>query len=351
MPQGWELTGSTCDNGDSPNSITVDAGDTVTCVFTDTRRSNLTVLKLADGGEGTFAFTSTIPAAAAFALTTTGGVAAQIFTDTLPGTYVLTETAQTDWDLTAAACTNGNTPDNLTLDAGVDVICLFFNTKRASLTVVKQAAGGDGTFAFTSTVPAAAAFALTTTGGTAQRTFANLPPGAYDVTEAALAGWELDGAACGNGNTPDSVTLAAGDVVTCTFANTRLTRLTVVKQTLGGDGVFDFSSTTLTPTAFSLTTTGGTAQRTFSDLRPGGYDVSETVPAGWDWTGASCTNGNTPDSVTLVAGDVVTCTLQNTKRGALVVVKQAVGGDGIFPFSSQTLNLSLIHISEPTRPY
>ena len=39
--------------------------------------------------------------------------------------------------------------------------------KRGSLTVVKQAVGGDGTFAFAS--PALDSFSLTTVGGTAQR--------------------------------------------------------------------------------------------------------------------------------------------------------------------------------------
>ena len=51
-----------------------------------------------------------------------------------------------------------------------------------------------------------------------------------------------------------------------------------------GTGSFDFTSGTLTPSSFTLTTTAqaaaGKDSQTFSDLAPGTYDVAETVPAG-----------------------------------------------------------------------
>jgi len=36
LPAGWTLTSQTCDNGDVPSSITLDAGETVTCTFVNT---------------------------------------------------------------------------------------------------------------------------------------------------------------------------------------------------------------------------------------------------------------------------------------------------------------------------
>ena len=104
---------------------------------------------------------------------------------------------------------------------------------------------------------------------------------------------------------PDSVTLAAGDVVTCTLQNTKRGAVVVVKQAEGGDNIFQFSSQTLNPAIFSLTTVSGTAQQSFTNLVPGAYDVTETVPAGWDLV-SECTNRANPASITVAPGLTVT---------------------------------------------
>jgi uncharacterized protein (TIGR03437 family) len=77
------------------------------------------------------------------------------------------------------------------------------------------------------------------------------------------------------------------------------------------------------------TTSGGTASRTFSGLTPGGsYSVSETVPAGWTQTGASCDNG-TPGAITVAAGATTTCTFMNTEAATLApdltIIKSHIG--------------------------
>src|SRR5262249_10323151 len=73
---------------------------------------------------------------------------------------------------------------------------------------------------------------------------------------------------------------------------------------------------------------------TFSNLIPGaGYMVGETVPAGWQQTGATCDNGNAVGSITLATGATVTCTFTNTKLSNLVVQKTTLGGTGTFDFS------------------
>ena len=73
------------------------------------------------------------------------------------------------------------------------------------------------------------------------------------------AGWDLTGATCDNGAAPAAIDLGAGENVSCTFTNTKRGSLTVVKQAMGGDGYFDFTSSL--PGAFVLTTVNGTAQR------------------------------------------------------------------------------------------
>jgi len=51
--------------------------------------------------------------------------------------------------------------------------------------------------------------------------------------------------------------------------------------------------------------------------------VSETVPAGWDLTSATCDDGSPIGAIDLAPEETVTCTFNNTiKRGNIVVVKQ-----------------------------
>lgn len=137
--------------------------------------------------------------------------------------------------------------------------------------------------------------------------------------------------------------LAYGSTVTT--ANNTITvpaacpgSLTVVKNTTGGDGAFVFTSSTLTPSSFTLTTTGGTASTTFSALASGTFDVAETVPAGWTLTSQTCDNGDAPSAITLGDGDVVTCTFDNTLlngqgQGSITVEKQTLPNGSLQTFA------------------
>ena len=97
---------------------------------------------------------------------------------------------------------------------------LTVDTKGGSLAVVVNTTDGNGSFGFTST--ALGDFAVTTSGGTGQKAFANLAPGVYDLNEVVTSGWDLGAASCSNGSNPATVSVAAGESVTCTFANTHV---------------------------------------------------------------------------------------------------------------------------------
>ena len=58
-----------------------------------------------------------------------------------------------------------------------------------------------------------------------------------------------------------------------------------------------------------------------------GYSVSETVPAGWDQTSATCDDGSPVSNINVAPGENVTCTFTNRKRGQIVVVKDATPDD------------------------
>lgn len=46
--------------------------------------------------------------------------------------------------------------------------------------------------------------------------------GVYDLNEVITAGWDLGAASCSNGSNPVTVSVAAGESVTCTFENTHV---------------------------------------------------------------------------------------------------------------------------------
>ncbi|MGH3370886.1 MAG: prealbumin-like fold domain-containing protein, partial [Nocardioidaceae bacterium] len=124
-----------------------------------------------------------------------------------------------------------------------------------------------------------------------------------------------------------------GETVTCTFQNSKRGKVVVVKDATPED-LQDFSFTAgggLSPASFQLDDDldpGLASTRTFDDVAPGsGYSVSESVPSGWEQTGATCDDGSDPSSIDVSAGEVVTCTFSNRKRGTIVVIKDATPND------------------------
>jgi hypothetical protein len=176
----------------------------------------------------------------------------------------------------------------------------------------------------------------------------------YTVTEDLLtlpAGWDFDSVDCNVaanpsvGVTPDIngavVTFDINDeddVLDCTYFNKARGTIIVEKITDDGFGSFDFTSSTLTPSPFTLTTTeagdAGKDSETFTDLAPGTYDVAETVPAGWNLVSGTCDDddGTDPATIVLEAGETVTCTFHDAReKGAVLIVKtrkHAAGGSG-----------------------
>ncbi|NNG15594.1 MAG: hypothetical protein HKM89_03865 [Gemmatimonadales bacterium] len=99
----------------------------------------------------------------------------------------------------------------------------------------------------------------------------------------------------------------------------RVTKVTVPDpDPTDPDQEFAFTSDADGITSFSLSN-GETASS--DPISEGTYSVSETVPAGWDLTSATCDNSDDPSAVTLGQGDDVTCTFTNTKRGSIAVKK------------------------------
>ncbi len=243
----------------------------------------------------------------------------------------------------------GDTTVNVTIAGAAVVACTFTNIRHGSISIIKHALGGDALFDFTG----ARRFQIATDGGTGANTteFASVSPGTYAVAETTPAGWRLTGLTCTNASSVDvatataSVSVAAGEHVTCTFTNAREGSITVTKRIGSGlSGSFTFTvpasldpagTFTLSPAAQAIS-----ASRVFSDVLPGSYKITESaLPTGWSLTGITCTGANSSvdlkghsTTVDLAVGQAAECIFDNSELATLIVSAVSVGGTGTFGF-------------------
>jgi hypothetical protein len=213
----------------------------------------------------------------------------------------------------------------------------------------------DFTKAFDTDPPSANQFSLMDDG---VQTYTDVLFGTgYTVTEEALpAGWEFVDLDCSdstnvvpsiNGDTVTFAIDSAADILDCTYTNRAQGTIIVKKITDDGQGAFDFTSDTLDPDEFTLTTTGpgeaGSDSRTFGGISPGTYDVAETVPAGWNLVSATCSDGSPVSAIVVSDAETVTCTFHNARqRGAIDILKlrkHAADGPGDHPHAGVTFTV------------
>ncbi len=374
---GWNLTDLQCVGGGTTNlgtrtaTINLPAGGNVTCTFTNTKLGSITIIKDADPKDGTdFAFTTTGADLSGFTLdndTDSTNSDRKVFSGLLPGTRTVTETGVAGWNLTDLQCVGGGTTNlgtrtaTINLPAGGNVTCTFTNTKLGSITIIKDADPKDGTdFAFTTTGADLSGFTLdndTDSTNSDRKVFSGLLPGTRTVTETGVAGWNLTDLQCVGGGTTNlgtrtaTINLPAGGNVTCTFTNTKLGSITIIKDADPKDGTdFAFTTTGADLSGFTLdndTDSTNSDRKVFSGLLPGTRTVTETGVAGWNLTDLQCVGGGTTNlgtrtaTINLPAGGNVTCTFTNTKLGSITIIKDADPKDGTdFAFTTTGADLS-----------
>jgi hypothetical protein len=291
IPAGWDLTSATCDDGSPVTAISLQAGETVTCTFTDTKRGHILVDKVTVGGDSTsFEFDPSY--GANFFLT--DAAAPNDSGPLVPGTYSVAEVnIPAGWDLTSATCDDGSPVTAISLQAGETVTCTLTNTKRATVIVKKVMVGGTDTFTYSGTPSGS----ISANNGTIQ---ASVAPGQYTSTETVPGGWDLTGIVCDDANSSGNVGTAtatfnaeAGETVTCTFTNTKRGTIIVRKLASGSDATFSFPTTSGTdtplPNPISILTVNHVGTSTNSNLKPGSYTITETFLSGWVFDGVACT--------------------------------------------------------------
>jgi hypothetical protein len=372
---GWLLTRLRCDGEDTGASVSnrraridLAAGENVTCTFTNTQLAEATVAKVTDpsGAEAGWEFVleRDDDGWTEVARSTTTGAAASSFGAYLDeGSYRVVEVGRDGWDLTGVALDGDpltGTACTFTVDfpadAGQTYDCVFTNTQRGEIEVVKRENGDRASSAFTFRLtggPDDVDESLTTNdanGGVL--TFTDLRPGTYTLCEVGLLeGWVTSlGEPDENGDVCITVELGAGESWGETVDNLRLAEATVAKVTdpAGAEAGWTFTLERDGGEGWeaidTVTTDGTDAIRFDAYLDEGDHRVVETPRGGWDLTGV------TLDGVALDAevcsfsvsypGDathVFDCVFTNTQRGTVTVVKTQ---DGQTPTEAFTFRLT-----------
>lgn len=263
------------------------------------------------------------------------------------------------------------------------VFCYYYAVtpppEAGTITVVKQLEGvsGDGAETFTyegnisydrpsedeagrftlsptATTPSSISFIRgAVTGEEPPWTFRELPQEGWEVFGTPACTTELDSPWTYSSETGFAVSLRAGDVVTCTFVNTRTVFAALFKQTVGAVGTFPF--VVETPDGTSNATVTTTAERepvlveSTEQGTPGIYTATETLPAAdafgsWALESATCIGDDASAAsagqqasvtVEIGAGEIAGCLLTNryTSSGAIIIDKTSIGGVGEFNYS------------------
>ena len=278
------------------------------------------------------------------------------YDDVLLGTgYTITEdTLPTGWALEDINCeaSTGVIPDidlaagtvTFDIDDADDILDCTYGNQTGGQVIIRKVTqpspdGTDTSFDFSTTLTTLVADDYTPSLKNGEsKSYDNVLFGTdLTVTEGAPpTGWELVSVNCDASSAGVDPQISgavvtfdiddADDLVDCTYTNRASGSIVVEKITDSGSGAFDFTSNTLSPTSFTLTTTAagdaGKDSETFSDLDPGTYDVAETVPANWNLVSATCDDESDPSAIELSPGETVTCTFHDDREvGAIEITK------------------------------
>jgi uncharacterized repeat protein (TIGR01451 family) len=147
----------------------------------------------------------------------------------------------------------------------------------------------------------------------------------------------------------DSSNVVDVDIVDCQTIEPG--QIAIIKNTVGGDGSFDFSGDLGN---FTIATSGGSGNDLSTNLSPGSYTVSESVTAGWSLTSISCVSDSgsstsvseSSATIDLGSGGDVTCTFTNTLLEPGIEITKSDGGQIVSQGSSFAYGLSYSNTGE-----
>jgi uncharacterized repeat protein (TIGR01451 family) len=162
----------------------------------------------------------------------------------------------------------------------------------------------------------------TTTPGSATFTVPPTSQSQFNVTSGPQANFQVL-----NTSSPPSGKAKVTYSVSCTPPPPSKGTIKFIKNTDSSEnnGTFPISVGGGTPATVNVTTTNGTGTTT-QDYAPGSYTIGEAPPSGWKLDSISCTGtaGSSGTTAVVVAGQTVTCTINNTKKVASLKLEKSV---------------------------
>ena len=294
----WDLISIECSDGDSSGDLgtlsatyKVAAGEHVTCVFTNQKRSIIIVKKVTNpsGLEGSFDFTASYDEAGFSLSDGEQNVSPEI----KAGNYSVSESTPAGWVLESATCDNGDDPSDIDLPASTIVTCTFVNApapERGTIIVKKVTApSGDDTefgFEFGETD-----FTLSD-GQSEGRSTTSMPGPTRSPRIRPRAGISPRRRAPTRA-IPTRSSCAAGETVTCMFTNTKRGTIIVEKQTSPDKAPREASRSPVMPQARSVTAARSSSPTSI----PGTYTSTEAESQGWCLTHIACDDADSTGSV------------------------------------------------------
>jgi uncharacterized repeat protein (TIGR01451 family) len=331
-----------CDSGKggasgTSHAFTANFGEQITCTITNQRKPEVKVIKVIEPASDSGKFNLLINGNVELANAGNGGDTG--YRNVAVGAATVGETAGIGTSLgnynskvecdSGKGSTNPGTSHAFTVAYGDRVICTITNTRKATLTVIKNVVNDNGgtkvasdfAMSVAGSAPAPANFA----GAGAPGTVVAIGPGAYNVTETEDPAYAASYSAGCTGNLPP------GGGATCTVTNDdRPPKLTLVKQVVNNSGgtalASEWSLAADGPTGFDG---DGPSVSSPSGFDAGSYDLSESGgPAGYDASDWVCTEGQVDgDTVSVGLGEDITCTITNDDQPATLIVKKVVVND------------------------
>lgn len=347
VPTNWNLTSAICTgDGNTPDKITPEPGETVTCTFTNTKKSNLTVVKKVindNGGIKTvddFGINFSGGALnfdAGVSLGSTTTYTSQTLTVN-PGSHNLFENdvfgyTEGVWDCGAVGA--GGISTVVSLAPGENKTCTIINDDVApTITLNKNVTGGiAGVNEFGLTIGDVAV-----NSGVKTNVSANIP---IALNEAGLDGYTFTSLAGGEG-CPEAlggtVTLREGEEISCTITNTRDAGSITVNKIIDMDGNLQTTEDQVSGVGWQFDVdgiegdtsdpvadfTGAEGNVSFADLKTGEYTIIENKQSGYDLVAADCglENGifdgiDSMDNVSVDKDGNTICNFYNVPNGTI----------------------------------
>jgi uncharacterized repeat protein (TIGR01451 family) len=241
IPEGWDQTSATCNDGSPVDDIDVQPAEVVTCTFVNTQRGVINIEKITNpaGAEQSFDFSLEGGASEleqSFSLSD-GGSHESGYVKPGDG-YAAAEDVPEGWDQTGASCDDGSPVGDIDVSPGEVVTCTFTNTQRGQI-VIKKVSDLAGSYSFPFTLmggPSDVDQSFSLPGGGSHESGFVKPGSGYSARENVPSDWTQTAATCDDGSVPNDIDVSPNEVVICTFTNTaKPNGISLDKKVNGGD--------------------------------------------------------------------------------------------------------------------